>query len=215
VWEPITAEAGTYEVTGQSMTRRRIVSKNPPAMAPGNYQTYNWELKGDSLWVTNVSTQAGPVANQNRTKYVRLPGTDAGALRGAWSFVDLHGLDEALTGNQPGMRLFVDGHYAWVRVNGTAPRMAIDSTSTAEQIRATWGGTGLTASSGRYAVIGNVFVQSAIVAMNPAGMQGGNFAPYIYRMVGDSLISATFSSTTGIGGPGRYIRVRARSAPTN
>ena len=38
VWSPFTANAGTFEVSGNSMTRRPVVAKSPDAMAPGGVQ---------------------------------------------------------------------------------------------------------------------------------------------------------------------------------
>src|ERR1044072_5915565 len=49
---PIVAEAGTYEVSGQTMTRRPQVSKAPNQMQPGTYFEYGYRMAGDSLWVS-------------------------------------------------------------------------------------------------------------------------------------------------------------------
>jgi hypothetical protein len=176
-------------------------------------------MVGDSLWVTNVSTQAGPVAASNTTKYVRVRGNDAGSLRGAWKHQDVRSPDGTVLDNQPGLRLFVDGYYAWVRVNGLAPRVQPDSTATAAQLRAVWGGDGFMANSGTYSVVGNVIVQAARVAMNPAGMQPGQFSTYSYRIAGDTLISTNHGSQAGgiaaALNTGKYVRVRGPTAPTN
>jgi hypothetical protein len=190
-------------------------------MQPGVFATYSWRMAGDSLWVGNTATQTGPVAsaNQNMTKYVRLRGTDAGALRGAWSHLEVRAPDGALLNNQPGLRLFVDGYYAWVRVNGLAPRSPVDSTATAAQLRAVWGDEAFLANSGTYSTIGNIIVQSAIVAMNPAVMRPGLFNSYSYRIAGDTLISTNHGSQAGgvtaALNVGRYLRVRGSSAQTD
>src|SRR5262245_772018 len=41
VWGPFVGEAGTYEVTGNVITMRPIVAKNPAAMVPGAFITYS------------------------------------------------------------------------------------------------------------------------------------------------------------------------------
>ena len=72
VWNPFSANAGAFEVSGDTMIRRPIVAKNPDAMAPGAYNEYTFRLSADSLWVTTVGTEAGPARNPTTVKYVRM-----------------------------------------------------------------------------------------------------------------------------------------------
>jgi hypothetical protein len=73
VWGPFVGEAGTYEVTGTHVvTLRPIVSKNPLAMSRGSFSTFSYKLDGDTLWITEQSTQNGPVANPATIKAVRI-----------------------------------------------------------------------------------------------------------------------------------------------
>lgn len=73
VWGPFVAEAGTYQITGTNLvTLRPIVSKNPLAMAKGSFRTFSYKLDGDTLWITEQSTQSGPVANPATIKAVRI-----------------------------------------------------------------------------------------------------------------------------------------------
>ena len=71
VWSPFTANAGTYEVSGNRMTRRPIVSKGPDAMAPGAFNEYTFLLSADTLWVTTAGTEGGPARDPATVKFVR------------------------------------------------------------------------------------------------------------------------------------------------
>lgn len=72
VWSPFTANAGTFEVSGNSMTRRPAVAKSPDAMAPGAFNEYTFRLSADTLWVTTVGTEGGPARNPTTVRYVRV-----------------------------------------------------------------------------------------------------------------------------------------------
>jgi hypothetical protein len=71
-WGPFVAEAGTYEVSGDVITMRPIVAKNPASMAHGAYSTYTYKLSGDTVWVTAKSTDKGPVTNPVKIKAIRV-----------------------------------------------------------------------------------------------------------------------------------------------
>lgn len=71
VWNPFTANAGTFELSGNTMTRRPIVAKSPAAMAPGAFNEYTFRLSADTLWVTPTRTEAGAVRSPTTVKYVR------------------------------------------------------------------------------------------------------------------------------------------------
>lgn len=70
-WNPFSANAGTYEVSGDSMIRYPIVAKDPGTMAPGTYNEYTFRLRADTLWVTTVGTESGPARNPTTVKYLR------------------------------------------------------------------------------------------------------------------------------------------------
>ena len=72
VWGPFYGEAGTYDLTnGNMITLRPIVAKNPATMVPESFSTYSYKLDGDTLWVTIVKNQNGPVTNPVTIKAVR------------------------------------------------------------------------------------------------------------------------------------------------
>ncbi len=50
-WQPFFASAGTYEVTGSTVTRRPIVAKNPNNEGSWT-STYRYRIEGDTLWMT-------------------------------------------------------------------------------------------------------------------------------------------------------------------
>ena len=72
VWSPFTANAGKFEVSGNSMTRRPVVAKSPDAMAPGAFNEYTFRLSADTLWVTTVRTEGGPARSPSTIRYVRV-----------------------------------------------------------------------------------------------------------------------------------------------
>lgn len=73
VWNPFSANAGTYEVSDDTMIRRPIVAKNPETMAAGAYNEYTFRLAADTLWVTTVGTESGPARSPTTVRYLRMP----------------------------------------------------------------------------------------------------------------------------------------------
>lgn len=73
VWGPVVCEAGTYEVTSDSLiTMRPLASKNPAVMGAGVFITYSYKLDGDTLSLTQQRNQNGPFANPFSLKLVRV-----------------------------------------------------------------------------------------------------------------------------------------------
>ena len=72
VWNPFTANAGTFEISGDTMTRRPLVAKNPNAMGPGIYNEYTFRMTADTLWITTVGTETGPARNPTTVRYERV-----------------------------------------------------------------------------------------------------------------------------------------------
>ena len=73
VWGPFVGEAGSYEVTPDSLiTMRPIASKNPAVMGPGVFITYSYKLDADTLSLTQQRNQNGPFANPFSLKLVRV-----------------------------------------------------------------------------------------------------------------------------------------------
>lgn len=71
-WNPFSANAGTFEVSGSTMTRRPLVSKSPDAMAPGAFNEYTYRVSADTLWVTTARNETGPARNPVTVRYVRV-----------------------------------------------------------------------------------------------------------------------------------------------
>jgi hypothetical protein len=72
-WGSFFAEAGTYELTGPNeMTMRPIVAKNPAAMAAGVYSVFSYKLEGNTIQVTTVRDQNGPIPVPVTIKAVRV-----------------------------------------------------------------------------------------------------------------------------------------------
>jgi hypothetical protein len=71
-WGPFVGEAGTYELNGQTLTARPLVSKNPAAMVAGAFIVYSCKLDGNSMTLTQQRNQNGPIANPATVKLVRV-----------------------------------------------------------------------------------------------------------------------------------------------
>lgn len=72
-WGSFVAEAGTYELSGANeMTMRPIVAKNPAAMAGGFYTVFSYTLEGNTIQVTTVRDQNGPIPIPVTIKAVRV-----------------------------------------------------------------------------------------------------------------------------------------------
>ena len=71
-WGPFVAEAGTYEVSGGSVTMRPIASKNPAVMGGNVFIRYSFTVAGNSLTLTQDRNQTGPFPNPFTMKAVRV-----------------------------------------------------------------------------------------------------------------------------------------------
>ena len=70
-WSRFTANAGTYEVKGTTLTRRPLVAKNETVMARNSSIASEFKLDGNTLWVT-AKSEAGQPASETRIKLQRL-----------------------------------------------------------------------------------------------------------------------------------------------
>ena len=71
-WGPFVANAGTYDLSGTTLTLRATVAKNPRAQREKNYTRLTIKLEGNNLWLTPIDTEAGPIPNPVTTKFVRI-----------------------------------------------------------------------------------------------------------------------------------------------
>jgi len=72
MWRPFTGNSGTYEINGTTFTTHHIVTKNAGNMVPGQFDTYSFKIEGNTLWVTDVSSSAGPYENPRTVKLERV-----------------------------------------------------------------------------------------------------------------------------------------------
>lgn len=70
-WGPFGATAGTYEVSGTTLTMRPMVSKNPAIQGKG-FTRSTIRLDGKTLVITGVENQAGKIEYPNTVKYERV-----------------------------------------------------------------------------------------------------------------------------------------------
>lgn len=71
-WGPFNAHAGTYEVSGDTLTRYIVVAKEPALQRGKHFTRQLIKLSGNNLWLTQLETSAGKTANPVTVKYVRV-----------------------------------------------------------------------------------------------------------------------------------------------
>ena len=71
-WGPFAANAGTYEISGTTLTLREIVAKNPRAQAERNFTRLSIKLDGNNLWLTPLNDEAGRITSPVTSKYMRV-----------------------------------------------------------------------------------------------------------------------------------------------
>jgi hypothetical protein len=71
-WGPFVAASGTYEVSGNTLTTRALIAKNPNVMESGNFAVYTFTIEGNTLTMTDARNSVGTAANPRTFTYVRL-----------------------------------------------------------------------------------------------------------------------------------------------
>jgi hypothetical protein len=71
-WGPFNATAGTYELSGTTLTRQVMVAKNPANQGVKSFTRSTIKLDGNNLWITVIELPTGKVANPATVKYVRV-----------------------------------------------------------------------------------------------------------------------------------------------
>jgi hypothetical protein len=69
---PFAANAGRYELDGDVLTLRPVVAHDPRAQRPGSYARLRVRLSGDTLSLTPVANNAGPIAAGVTSTYQRV-----------------------------------------------------------------------------------------------------------------------------------------------
>jgi hypothetical protein len=72
MWRPFVAASGTYEVSGNTLTCRALIAKNPDVMEPGNLSVYTFKIEGNTLTMTDTRNAAGTVASPRTFTYLRV-----------------------------------------------------------------------------------------------------------------------------------------------
>lgn len=72
-WGPFVANAGTYEISGSTLTLRAVVAKNPRNQGKDNVARLTAILDGNTLSLTPIeNSEAGRIAAPVTIKYVRV-----------------------------------------------------------------------------------------------------------------------------------------------
>jgi hypothetical protein len=72
VWDPLTANAGTFTVSGNTLRTTPSVAKMPDVMAAGAFTERTFTLNGDTLVLTTARSNTGPVANPQTIRLRRV-----------------------------------------------------------------------------------------------------------------------------------------------
>lgn len=72
LWGPVVAEAGTYEVSGETLTLHPQSSKSPAAMASGAFIFCTFKIDGNTLTIAQVRNQTGPYPSPVTFKLIRV-----------------------------------------------------------------------------------------------------------------------------------------------
>jgi hypothetical protein len=61
--DALTAQTGTYEVSGSKVTIRPLVASRPNYMVPTSWQTFEYKIEGKTLTFTAAGSYRGPARN--------------------------------------------------------------------------------------------------------------------------------------------------------
>ena len=71
-WVPFQANAGTFEVSGNTLLARPIVAKSPAVQGDKSGTRYTLRLEGNNLWLAEVESRGIKVENPTTIKYQRV-----------------------------------------------------------------------------------------------------------------------------------------------
>jgi hypothetical protein len=71
-WGPFSANSGTYEIKGTTLTTHPVVAKHPAVMKPGAFVTYDFKIQGNTLLLTPKESNTVPGGNPPTFKLVRV-----------------------------------------------------------------------------------------------------------------------------------------------
>jgi hypothetical protein len=71
-WGPLSANSGSYEIKGTTLTTHPMMAKNPAVMKPGAFVTYDFKIQGNTLLLTPKESNTVPGGNPPTFKLVRL-----------------------------------------------------------------------------------------------------------------------------------------------
>jgi len=118
------------------------------------------------------------------------PTFDASDLEGAWRTVTVHAelADTTWTRDEdrPNMLLFVDGHWAAMRVRGEGTRADVPEDATDEQLLEAF--RPFSASGGTYTVSGSAITSTTLISKWPNGMNAQRVSTNEFELDGDKLV---------------------------
>ena len=71
-WGPFAANAGTYELSGDTLTLRGFVAKEPAAQGPERFARLRVKLEGNILSLTPIENDAGRIVAGVTSRFVRV-----------------------------------------------------------------------------------------------------------------------------------------------
>jgi hypothetical protein len=71
-WEPLSANSGSYEIKGTTLTTHPMIAKNPAVMKSGAFVTYDFKIEGNTCLLTPKESNTVPGGNPPTYKLARL-----------------------------------------------------------------------------------------------------------------------------------------------
>lgn len=68
MWQGFGAQAGTYEISGDTLILHSEIAKSPQAMARGAFQKLQVQQQGRMIWLQLVADNSGALPNQERIR---------------------------------------------------------------------------------------------------------------------------------------------------
>ncbi len=68
----VLTKAGTYEVSGTTLTTHSKMAINPRSARPDDSDIYSFRIEGNTMWITDVNELGQPSKNPVTLKFIRL-----------------------------------------------------------------------------------------------------------------------------------------------
>jgi hypothetical protein len=184
--------AGTYTVSGDTLTLLHQVDIDPANMAAGKTTTYDLSWSDGKAVLSTTTPDRGLV----QTELTRLQddaltvSAEAARLRGVWRRAEMvidsgEDMGAHVDDMQPGFYIFAPPYFAGNYVTSFAPRPELGERPADAEVGRVYGA--FASFAGTYKVEDNVLVFRPLVAKNPSNMRGRPFQSIKTEWAGDDV----------------------------